>query len=195
MERKHHLKPCFSLPFIFSESIWEKVCSEKAPFLTSPFFVAAVLKSHPVLQDMVRTLIYLPFQISVQAWVPSVMKRAHHKPLRSDLLQQMRVCKRRAREERAARPGFHHTRTGCSVPFPSSWDQIGQTSMVCGAKAQGSSLGWKYSVNITIQICWASGLLEKCQRHSNAQCTKSLSASIGNISGALAVFMLKIREN
>lgn len=80
-----------------------------------------------------------------------------------------------------------HTQAGWSEPLPDSWDQFGQNSRLCEAKAQGSSLGWKYNVNITIQSCRASGVLGKCQGH----CTKSLSASIGKISGALTVLMLK----
>ena len=167
----------------------------KGPILAQAFLCNSCQKelcsvSYPALQAMVRTLICLPFPISVQAWVPCPLHR-QPKPLRSALLQQMRVCMGREREERAARPGSHHTQAGCSEPLPGSWDHLGQNSKVCGAKVRGSSLGWKYSVNITIQCCWASGLLGKCQWHCTAQCTKSLSGSIGNISGALAVLMLK----
>lgn len=150
--------------------------------------------SYPALQAVVRYLICLPFPISVQARVPCSFHR-QPKPLRSVPLQQMRVYMDREREKRAAKSGSRHTQAGCSEQLPGSWDQLGQNSRVCGGKAQGSSLGWKYSVNITIQSGWASGFLGKCQWHCTAQCTKSLSASIGNISGALAVLMLKSREN
>lgn len=168
----------------------------KGPILDQPLLFSSCQKepcsvSYPMFQAVVRTPICLPFPVSVQARVPCLLHR-QPKPLGSALLQQMKVCTGREREERAARSGSCHTQAGgCSELRPSSWDQLGQNRRVCGAKAQGSSLGWKYSVNITIQSCRASGLLGKCQRHCTAQCTKSLSASIGNISGALAVLMLK----
>lgn len=120
--------------------------------------------SYSKLQAMVRTPICLLFQTSVQAWAPWLVQR-QPRPLRSTLVQQIGVCTGREREERAARPSSCHMQAGWPEPLPSSWDQLGQNTGLCGAKAQGLSLGQKYSVNITIQSYWASGLLRKCQRH------------------------------
>lgn len=131
---KHNPKTFFCLLFMFPGlmCLWEQVCLEKALFLLGPFCVAAAKKSHAV-QDVIRTQICLLLPASVQAWASCLLHR-QPKPLRSTLLQQMGWTWGGDRRE-GTRWGPCHTQAGWSEPLPDSWDQFGQNSRLCEAKA------------------------------------------------------------